>query len=374
VELGSDTTICQGASLLLDAGNSGSTFLWSTGATTGSITVQVSGTYAVTVSNGACTATDAIEVGIRSAPTDGLQDVTRCAGETVLLDAANPGSSHLWNTGATTPSLLVNTAGTYTVQVTNSTGCTALFDAVVVLVQPPLVDLGPDTVLCDGEVLLLGAGNPGSTYQWSTGSTAPTLAVRQTGTYSVMVGNGYCQRSDAISVQFNPSPIQMATRQFHTCLGEDQQYVRLDAGNPGSRYDWSTGESSQVILAGAYGWYVVEVLNQFDCAARDSAHVIEYCPSAIFIPNTFTPNGDGTNDIFIPVGKNIATMQLLIFDRWGNLLFETNDPASGWDGTYGGRVVENDIYVWRLSYRFLEDKNGTLGMEQEQLGHVQVLR
>jgi gliding motility-associated-like protein len=236
------------------------------------------------------------------------------------------------------------------------------------------VQLGVDTVLCEGRALVVDAGNPGSTYDWSNGSTARTITITQAVTFSVAVNNGHCERSDAIVVLFNPSPARLATRQFHTCLGEDEQYVRIDAGNPGSRYDWSTGETSQVILAGAYGWYVVEVLNQFDCAARDSAQVIEYCPSAIFIPNTFTPNGDGTNDYFLPVGKNIASMHMYVFDRWGNQLFESDDPTMGWDGTYSGEVVKNDIYVWRLTYKFLEDKDGKVGREQEQMGHIQVLR
>ena len=89
--------------------------------------------------------------------------------------------------------------------------------------------------------------------------------------------------------------------------------------------------------------------------------------------DTFTPNSDGTNDIFIPVGKNIATMHLWVFDRWGNLMFESDDPTMGWDGTYGGAVVKNDMYVWRLAYKF-QDKDGTIGMEQEQMGHIQVMR
>ena len=104
--------------------------------------------------------------------------------------------------------------------------------------------------------------------------------MRQPGTYAVQVDNGSCSHSDAITVQFNPSPARLAARQFHACLGEDEEYVRIDAGNPGSQYDWSTGETSRVILAGAYGWYAVEVLNQFDCAARDSdVGYGDYCPN-----------------------------------------------------------------------------------------------
>ncbi|MBL7954080.1 MAG: gliding motility-associated C-terminal domain-containing protein [Flavobacteriales bacterium] len=373
VDLGADTTICAGSTIPLDAGNAGLDILWSTGQTTNTIDVGEAGIYTVTVSNGACSASDQRVITVQTAPVDVLADVSLCIGESVTLDAGNEGSTYLWNAGWTTRTITVETSGTYTVTITNAIGCSATYSANVHFVAPPQVELGMDTVLCEGEVLLVDAGNPGSTYSWSNGATTRSIPIRQAGTYTVQVSNGLCQRSDAITVQFNPSPVQMAAKQFHTCLGEDEEYVRIDAGNPGSRYEWNTGEQSRVILAGAYGWYVVEVTNQFDCTARDSAQVIEYCPSAIFIPNTFTPNGDGTNDIFIPVGKNIATMHLWVFDRWGNLMFESDDPTMGWDGTYGGSVVKNDMYVWRLAYKF-QDKDGTLGMEQEQMGHIQVMR
>jgi len=374
VDLGNDTTICVGSSMILDAGTPGLTYAWSTGEGSQTISVPGTGTYSVVVGNGSCTATDAIVIATQAAPVDMLQDITQCSGQPALMDAGNPGCTYLWSLGTSAQTLTVNSNGIYSVTVTNAIGCSGVFDAVVQLVPPPVVQLGPDTVLCDGEALVVDAGNPGSSYVWSNGATTRSVPIRTAGTYTAQVDNGLCQRSDAIIVAFDPSPAQMAARQFHTCLGEDEQYVRLDAGNPGSNYDWSTGEHAQVILAGAYGWYVVEVTNQFDCAGRDSAQVIEYCPSAIFIPNTFTPNGDGTNDIFIPLGKNIAAMHLYVFDRWGNQLFESDNPTMGWDGTYGGEVVKNDIYVWRLAYKFFEDKDGSVGMEQEQLGHVQVLR
>jgi gliding motility-associated-like protein len=374
VDLGPDTTICMGEILVLDVEQPGLTYEWSTGATSPAVAVSTAGTLSVTVGNGACQATDDIMVSIQGAPIDGLQDVTKCIGETVVLDAGNAGSTYAWNDGSMLRTLIVNTSGTYSVTVTNPTGCSSSFDATVTFLAPPTVALGADTVLCDGEVLVLDAGNTGATYTWSTGATTRQIDVLTPGTYHVEANNGYCQRSDDIVVIFNPSPVGMATKQFHTCLGEDQQYVRLDAGNSGSRYSWSTGENARVILAGAYGVYVVEINNQYDCALVDSAQVIEYCPSAIFIPNTFTPNGDGTNDVFLPVGKNIAKMHLYVFDRWGTMLFESDDPTMGWDGTYAGDVVKNDMYVWRLNYQFTEDKDGKLGMEHEQMGHIQVLR
>ncbi|MCB0763357.1 MAG: gliding motility-associated C-terminal domain-containing protein [Flavobacteriales bacterium] len=373
VALGNDTSICAGTMLDLDAGSPGATYQWSTGATTRNISVTTSGTYSVTVNNGGCSASDAITIQVIEAPTDALNDITSCIDDPVSLDAGNPGCAFLWNTGQTEQVIQIPSSGNYSVLVTNATGCAATFSAHVEYVTPPVVDLGPDTVLCEGQVRVLDAGNPGATYAWSNGSNARTINVSQAGTYQVLVDNGHCQQSDSATILFNPSPVRMATRQFHTCLEEEPRYVVLDAGNAGSRYEWSDGATTQVILAGAYGWYFVNVTNVYDCATRDSVVVNEYCPSTIFVPNTFTPNGDGLNDVFIPVGKNIGSMHLFIFDRWGELIFESDDPEMGWDGTYRGEVVKNDMYMWRLNYKF-EDKDGTLGMEQKQMGHIQVLR
>lgn len=373
VDLGPDATLCQGQTLSLDAGAGAATYAWSTGAQTQAITVAEAGTYFVTVSNGFCSASDDITVAIAAAPTGNLADVLRCTGESAMLDAGNPGSSYLWSTGATAQAISVTSSGTYSVTVTNAAGCSGTFSAEAEFIAPPAVDLGPDTVLCEGQLLRLDAGNPGSTYQWSNGSTARQIVVGHAGTYSLVVNNGACSRTDAIIVHFNPTPAHMAANEFHACLDDEPRYVVIDAGNPGSRYDWSTGATTRVIMASAYGWYYVHITNQYDCSVTDSARVIEHCPATIFIPNTFTPNGDGINDVFLPLGKSIASMQLKVFNRWGELLFESDDPATGWDGTYRGEVVKSDMYVWRLNYRFFTDKEGTIGMEQQQMGHVQVL-
>lgn len=374
VELGNDTSICQGQTLLLDAGTPGSNYLWNNGATTQTINVSTSGTYSVSVSNGNCSATDVMQLSVVPGPTDNLQNITRCAGEPVILDAQNMGCSYVWSTGATSRTITVATGSTYSVTVTNATGCSGTFDAVVSFVAPPTVALGMDTVLCEGRTLVLDAGNPGSSYLWNNGSTLSTLPVHLPGTYSVVVNNGYCSRTDDITVLFNPSPARMAVREFHTCLDDAPKYVVIDAGNSGSSYDWSTGENTQVIMASSYGWYYVQVTNAYDCAGQDSAQVIEYCPATIFVPNTFTPNGDGVNDIFLPVGKSIASLHFMVFDRWGELLFESNDLDTGWDGTYQGEVVKNDMYVWRMEYKFFTDQEGTVGFQQNQTGGVQVLR
>jgi gliding motility-associated-like protein len=372
VDLGDDRTVCSGSSISLTNVGNLPNHLWSTGATTASIEVNSPGLYWLEASNGTCVVRDSLNVSLLALPTDVLADITQCRDNPAVPVAGGPENSYVWSTGATTPSITVNTSGTYTVQVTGPNGCTATLDVVVTLTAPPSVQLGPDTVLCEGEVLQLDAGNPGASHLWNTGAQTRRLNVSTSGTYSVTVDNG-CVRTDAVTVQFNPSPARLAAREFHTCLDDEPKYVILDAGNAGSSYLWSTGATSQVIMAGAYGNYYVQITNQYDCTVRDSAQVIEFCPATIFVPNTFTPNGDGLNDVFIPVGKNIADFTLRVFDRWGELLYETSDLNMGWDGTYRGSLVKNDMYVWRMTYRFYTDENGSIGFEQNQMGQIQLL-
>jgi gliding motility-associated-like protein len=127
-------------------------------------------------------------------------------------------------------------------------------------------------------------------------------------------------------------------------------------------------------MASAYGWYYVQVTNIHECVTRDSAEVIEFCPPTIHVPNTFTPNGDGTNDIWQPSGKGIGEYSVQVFDRYGVVIFQSNDPNVGWDGTMHGKYVMNDVYIWRMEYRFVEDETGTEGFLHKELGHVTVLR
>ncbi|MCB0793571.1 MAG: gliding motility-associated C-terminal domain-containing protein [Flavobacteriales bacterium] len=374
VDLGPDTTVCSNASFQLNAANPGLAHLWNTGATSASITPTNTGIYWAEVTDGPCTVRDSVVVTIEPAPSDLLLDVTACVDQTVVLDAGNVGSAYQWNTGANTMTIVADSSGTYEVLVTSPANCAETFDATVLLVPFPIVDLGPDTVLCEGDVLTLNAGQAGNTYAWSTGATASSIDVMQGGTYSVSVSNGYCVSTDEVQTTFNPAPARIISREQFVCLDEDPHYVVINAGNDGSQFDWSTGAQTQMILAGAYGWYFVNITNQYDCALRDSVVVTEFCPATLYVPNTFTPNNDGINDYWGPVGKNVATMELTVFDRWGGVLFTSNSLDVLWDGRVGGDLVPNDMYVWKMRYRFIEDETGKVGMEHQQMGHVQVLR
>ncbi|MFZ4414489.1 MAG: LamG-like jellyroll fold domain-containing protein, partial [Bacteroidales bacterium] len=194
VNLGNDTTICQGNQILLNAGNIGCTYLWNTGATTQALNVTSSGTYWVKVTNSnGCIGKDTISVNIVSNFIVNLgNDTTICQGNPLTLNAGNVGAYYLWSTGATTQQINVINLGTYWVKVTNSNGCFAKDTIIVSFITNLIVNLGNDTSICQGDELLLEAGNTGSNYQWNTGANTQTISIQNSGTYWVQVDNNNC--------------------------------------------------------------------------------------------------------------------------------------------------------------------------------------
>nr|WP_320120332.1 gliding motility-associated C-terminal domain-containing protein [uncultured Marinifilum sp.] len=273
VDLGADQETCAGGTITLDAGNTGSTFLWSTGETTQTITVSASGNYSVVVTDAnGCSATDDVNVTVHPNPTVDLgSDQETCAGTSIVLDAGNSGSSFLWSTGETTQTITVSASGNYSVVVTDANGCSATDDVNVTVHPNPTVDLGADQETCAGGTITLDAGNTGSTFLWSTGETTQTITVSASGNYSVVVtdANG-CSATDDVNVTVHPNPTVDLGSDQETCAGTS---IVLDAGNSGSSFLWSTGETTQTITVSASGNYSVVVTDANGCSATDDVNV-----------------------------------------------------------------------------------------------------
>ena len=90
-----------------------------------------------------------------------------------------------------------------------------------------------------------------------------------------------------------------------------------------------------------------------------SNHAEAYAPAAVFIPTAFTPNSDGMNDVFKIKGENLQDFKMLVYDRWGQKIYESTNPGEGWDGTYKGNPVQNDTYVYQVTAKNLGDKKMT---------------
>ncbi len=287
------TTFCQGGDVILTA-SPGATYQWSNGASSQSITVSQSGTYSVTVTNANnCSATSpGTSITVQSLPQAIISPsgpTLFCNGNNVTL-SASPGSSYLWNTGATTQSITVSTAGNYSVTVTNANNCSATSLVTGVNVNPlPTVNITPSgpTSFCQGGFVTLTA-TAGSSYFWSTGATTQSITVNQSGNYNVTVtnANGCSSISTPTTITVNAAPTASITPSGPTniCQGST---VTLTS-SPASSYLWSNGATTQSITVSQGGNYNVNITNANNCSAFSPMMIV----NVYNLPNTtITPSG-----------------------------------------------------------------------------------
>jgi gliding motility-associated-like protein len=369
--LGNDTTLCDGEQLLLNVAQQGATYLWDDGHTGPDRTISSAGTFWVEVQRNDCIASDTITVDLfLPASIDLGGDATLCAGNSLTLDATAPGAIYLWSTGATSPTITVTQGGTYAVTVLVS-GCSASDTITVQVVDLPVPDLGGDRTICDGESVVLSVDPNGANVLWSTGSTANSITVGNSGVYMVTLEADGCSATDAVQVTVLPS-ITMVD------LGMDRPIcpgtpIILDATTaPGASYLWNTGSTAPTLSVSAAGIYSVEVSGPCISASASVTIFPGDCDAQVFVPNSFTPNGDGLNDVFrAVVTGELLNFRLDIFNRWGEIVHTSIDPTIGWDGRVNGSIAQDGVYVWTINYKAITDQ----GISQDRLvGHVSLLR
>jgi gliding motility-associated-like protein len=366
VELGNDTTLCQGQSIILNATTSNSTYLWSNNTTLPTLTVTQSGTYAVAVTSNGCTGVDSVAIVFNPIPVINIgPDISLCSGESLLLDAFVNGGTYLWSDNSTNSSLLISQAGIYSVQVTVN-GCSG-FDTVTVTYLPlPVVNLGNDLTICQGQSVTLDATTPNADYLWSDNSTASTITANQAGLYWVQVTVNGCSGGDSVNVFVNALPIVDLGNNSVNCTGD---ILVLDATTTGASYLWPNNSSNATFSVNQTGVYWVQVtLN--NCSATDSVYVLfDDCAIILEVPNIITPNNDGLNDFFTPTfSKNVVAMKTKIFNRWGKQIFSTDNPLIDWDGKSGNIEVVDGVYFYVIEFTDKKNnryfKKGTLTIKR----------
>ena len=287
--LGSDTSTCQQSPLTLDPG-SYTHYLWSTLDTTRTISVNTPGTYIVGVEDqNGCRNADSIMITVFNNPTVSIQDQTICADSVAYFDAGPGFSEYFWFPGGDTTQSIIRTVSTgVTVRVIDANGCYATDSAYVTVNSLPNVSLGPDSVVCDGNSIVLNAGNYTS-YSWSTGSGAAQITVDTTGEYSVWVSdmNG-CRNGDTIRVAINDPNVDLGP-DLNACEGDT---LLLDAGAGFSSFLWSTLEQTQIIRPVQSGLYSVVATDADGCEAGDSIQIFFYnLPNVYLGPDTAICSG-----------------------------------------------------------------------------------
>ena len=265
--------------------------------------------------------------------------------------------------------------GTYWVEVTNTCGTgrdelTVVFDA-----APEPIDLGIDAYVCNGDTIFLDA-TVGSTptapnsYSWLDGWQEPNRDITTSATYFVTVTNRCGISRDAIRLTFEDSLALNIGPDTVRCREEP---IYLDATlAERAFYRWQDGSIEPTHTAQESGIYYVDVSNS--CGeVRDSLIISDTdCACTVFLPSAFTPNDDGANDHFqVFYDCELSFASLRIFDRWGNLVFSSDNFDEIWDGTKAGKHVPEGVYVWTATYHGLVNK---LSSKKTLSGTVTVIR
>ena len=281
-------SVCFGGTTQLCAPAGMTSYLWSTGETTQCITVGA-GTYSVTVSNGSCTSTCSKSVAsVNPPPCSIAGNLNICPGGSTQLCAPSGMSSYQWSTGATTQCITVNSAGSYSVTITNS-GCVNTCSVIVNVTGPPNCTITEVSHDCNTGTSQLCAPPNMDSYLWSNGATTRCVTV-SSGTYSVTVSSGNCTSSCSKTVNPPTLPSCNISGSNFICSG-GSTLLCAPAGN--ASYLWSTGATTQCITVNSAAIYTVIVTNQEGCSSACSKAVFVNQPPSCSITgnSTICPGG-----------------------------------------------------------------------------------
>lgn len=342
---------CEGDFAELDAANQNwYSYLWSNGETSAAIQPKVSGGYYVIIADSSdCRDTsNTFNVTVNPLPSPNLgPDTAYCAGDSIELD---PGTflSYSWANGSSDDSQWQGFPGGNWVEVTDANDCKAR-DTIFVNENPqPIVNIGTDTVLCDGGFVLLDAGPGYANYDWSTGDTSRFQRVTARGTFSVSVTNsaGCTGTSNSVNVFFIPLPTQpqvifVGGELISTFAPVWQWYVD-NIPIPGA--------NGQVHVPTENGTYFVEIDEGTGCPVTSDPINVVLEISDLDIPEGFSPNGDGKNDFFrINNIQFSPDNQLTILNRWGSQVFQMQGYDNTWNGhDQQGKELSDGTYFYVL--------------------------
>ena len=346
-------------------------YSWSPGGqTTSTISGLGLGTYTCLVSLPGCssTYTQSVQATVVSGSVTAVPNITitsssttTCQNQPVTLTASGAGT-YTWYNGATTPTITVNSNGTYSVSGSNVCGISSNS---LTVAFTPTVQITPVSPICPNDSALLTASGA-TTYQWSTGSNSNPTYVHNAGTYTVTGTTAGCSNTAVTTVSVIPVAASFSASPN---AGTAPLNVTLTNGSVGAvSYSWNFGNGGTSIAqnptttyqnAGTYT--VTLTATQGSCnEVYSQIIIVSEQLSALIIPNIFTPNGDGVNEVFAVTGTSIATYDCIIYDRWGLEMFESNQITTSWNGkNKGGHDAPDGIYYYIINAKGLDAKSYT---------------
>jgi gliding motility-associated-like protein len=349
-----NTVLCNDETTVLTATGQFDSVRWSTGATTESITVSEAGVYTVIAFLSACTDETSVEVQKTIVAVQISGNLSVCPDQSVTLDAGADFDSYAWLPGGEqTQTISVSLPGKYVVTVTQN-DCSAKDSVnVIQLALPEPFSIGNDTAYCGDFSRILFTGVQST--QWSTQQTGPQITVTSGGTYIATISNTCGAETASVTISQNDLPQVNLGNDTAICDTE----LQLEVNNEFEVIEWNTGSQSSSISVAEEGVYFVQVTDNNGCKGSDTIVISSNCSADLFVPNAFSPNGDGVNDVFMVRGnaRNTVIDKMIIYNRWGNKVFEAsnflpNDISAGWDGNFKGTYAQADVYGYYVVAKF----------------------
>ncbi len=378
----SNSPVCEGETLLLNASSTtpGVSFNWqgpsgfsATIANTSipTTTLANNGKFIITYSINGCSKKDTLDVIINKnpAPISFNSNTPLCEGESLNISLQNTiaGTIYTWKgPDSFTSSVqnivinpaIVNNSGVYTITTALANGC-SLTDSISIIVNPtpPKPILSANTPLCAGDTLFLNATNTisSATYTWQgPGSFSfpgystyiPNVATTNNGTYIITATIGNCSASDTIITDIKSYVLNLGYNAL-LCIGETKV---LTTDIPDATVTWQDGATEKSYTVSKQGVYHVQVKTDYCGILSDTVEVnYRSCECNPIIPTAFSPNADGRNDKFAPILDCAPKSYLLVIvNRFGEIVFQSDNPILKWDGNYKGQPAELGTYYFML--------------------------
>ena len=295
-------------------------------------------------------------------PSVSFTDTGQCTGASIGFNytGSTPVDGLEWNFGdpasgahnissLPNPVHLYSAEGQYQVSLTVSyPGGTVTTDSLIDAGKPA-VGLGPDTVLCAHDSLILRLPAGATDITWQDFSHGSSYTVHYPGLYGVKLLRYGCPVADTIRVGYLSPPVFSKRLDTSICAGETVVLAPVMADTSGIRYLWQNGSVQPEIAVTKPGTYVVIASNSCGLTADSIEVAASFCD--LYMPSAFTPNDDGHNDRFHAIaGPGITAFDLTVYNRWGQKVFESDNAAIGWDGYCHGVRQPPGAYVWILTY------------------------
>jgi gliding motility-associated-like protein len=361
-KIANDTTLCLNAALSL-LGSDFQQSIWESSdndvvsvKTDGNVLALKDGVARVShhFSKNSCPLTDTMIITVPKLMTPFLgNDTTICSSDKLQLDAGNGFKNYEWNTGDIDQSIAATKPGKYIVKVTDWYGC--FTNANITITNFDKQHIFPQiNIVCENAPVLLEVPDNIKAIVWQDNSTVREYNINRAGQYSAKITDQHnCISFDTLVVkEFIKRPELFKQKEITICQYDT---LSLATSTTYESYEWNTGATESSIFANTSGLYRLRVTDKYKCVWQDEVNVIknDNCRLNIYFPTAFSPNNDGKNDEFKPtVYGTVSQYHLVIYNRWGNKVFETNDYNKGWTGFWNNQKQPDGVYIWSASILF----------------------